>query len=172
MAAPRVTLGRVAGVFGVRGWVKIHSYTRPVTNILDYPRWWIAHGEGYETQLLEGRAQGRGIVAQISDASGAPITDRNVALGLIGAEIGVERTELPKLPKGQHYWIDLIGFRVESTAGEPLGEVRDMTSNGAQDVMVLHDGERERLVPFVKGPIVQSVDPKARRIVCEWSPDY
>lgn len=172
MAAPRVTLGRVAGVFGIKGWVKVHSYTRPVTNILDYPRWFIARGEGYEAELIEGRAQGRGIVAQLSDASGAPITDRDVAAGLIGSEISVARDELPRLPKGQYYWFDLLGLAVVSTAGEPLGEVRDMTSNGAQDVMVLHDGERERLVPFVVGPIVQKVDLKARRIVCEWSPDY
>jgi 16S rRNA processing protein RimM len=168
----KVTLGRIAGVFGVRGWVKLHSYTRPAGNLLDYPRWWLNTAQGYEARLIEGRVQGNGIVARISDAAGAPIEDRDVAAALIGAEIQVERSALPKPPPGSYYWDDLVGLAVVSNAGEPLGRVASVTSNGAQDVLVLEDGEQERLIPFVVGPIIQSVDMEAGRIVADWAPDY
>ena len=169
----KVTLGRIAGVFGVRGWVKLQSYTRPAENLLDYPRWWLNAAQGgYEARLIEGRVHGTGLVARISDAAGVPIDDRDVAAGLIGTEIQVERSALPKPPPGSYYWDDLVGLAVVSTAGEPLGRVAGVTDNGAQDVLMLEDGEQERLIPFVIGPIIQSVDLEAGRIVADWAPDY
>jgi len=165
-------LGRVAGVFGVRGWVKLHSYTRPIENLLDYPRLWLVTAQPYEARLIEGKAQVSGLVAKISDASGAPIEDRDLAAALIGAEIQVERSALPKAEPGSWYWDDLVGLAVISNAGEPLGRVVSVTENGAQDVLVLEDGGRERLIPFVVGPIIQSVDLEAGRIVADWAPDY
>lgn len=168
----RVTLGRVAGVFGVRGWIKLHSYTRPAENLLDYPRWWLVTAQPYEALLIEGKAQVSGLVAKVSDAAGAPIEDRDVAAALIGAEIQVDRALLPKPEPGSYYWDDLVGLDVVSKAGEPLGRVVSVTENGAQDVLVLEDGGKERLIPFVMGPIIQSVDLEAGRIVADWAPDY
>lgn len=172
MDAGRVTLGRVAGVHGVRGWIRVESYTRPHTNLLKYRRWWLTRGDGFEAKLLEAQAHGRGLIAQITGADGEAITDRDVAERLKGAEIQVERRLLPKLPKGQYYWADLIGLAVENEQAVALGQVADMTSNGVQDVMVVQDGETERLIPFVIGPLVKDVDLKARRIVCDWQPDF
>lgn len=172
MDARRVTLGRVSGVFGVKGWIKLHSYTRPAENILKYRRWWIAAREPYEAVLVSGQAQNRSLIAQISDANGQPISDRDIAASLIGSEIQVERAALPKLSAGELYWTDLLGLRVENLDGVPLGTVSDVTSNGAQDVLVIADGEVERLIPFVHGPIVHDVDTEAGRIVCDWQPDY
>lgn len=172
MTLRRVTLGRVAGVHGVRGGIKVHSWTRPIDGIFDYPRWWIAHGEGFETRLLETHVHNRALVVYLSGPDGQPITDRDVAAGLLGAEIQVERSAMPKLRQGEYYWIDLIGCKVENTQGVALGQVEDMTSNGAQDVLVLRDGEKQRLIPFVRPEIVKEVDMDARRIVCEWLPEY
>lgn len=170
--ARRVTLGRIAGVFGVRGWLKVQSYTRPAENLLDYPRWWIAAEPPYEAAVLEGRRQGGNLVVQLGDRSGAPIEDRDAAAALIGAEVEVERAALPPPPPGSFYWSDLIGMEVVSVGGEPLGQVDGLLETGAQDVLVLRDGERQRLIPFVHGAIIQSVDPARRRIVADWSPDY
>ncbi|HEY0974316.1 MAG TPA: ribosome maturation factor RimM [Solimonas sp.] len=174
MASDRATLGRVAGVYGIKGWLRIHSETRPIDNILRYKRWWIGGGnrQSYLAQVIEARPQGGGLVAQISDANGAPITDRDIAATLIGATIEVERGDMPKLPQGQYYWVDLIGQRVENVEGVALGAVTDVTSNGAQDVLVIVDGEVRRLIPFVAPQIVKSVDLAAGRIVCDWQPDY
>lgn len=174
MGAPRVTLGRVAGVYGVKGWVKIHSDTRPIANILRYRRWWIG-GQGrqeYRAQLVDGRPHGATIVAQLSTATGEPITERDVAAALVGASIQVERSELPRLPDGEYYWIDLVGVRVENKEGIVLGTVSDVTSNGAQDILVVGDGAVRRLIPFVMPQIIESVDMAAGRIVCDWQPEY
>ena len=172
MNTRRVTLGRVAGAYGVKGWVKVISSTRPERNILDYSRWWIAKGEGYEAQLLEGRVHGRGLIAQISGREGLPITDRNVSESLIGSEIQVERSALPPTKEGEYYWHDLIGLRVESEQGHALGAVTEVTSNGAQDILVVQDAETERLIPFVEGPIIKSVDIGQGLIVADWLPEY
>ncbi|MBV8062483.1 MAG: 16S rRNA processing protein RimM, partial [Nevskia sp.] len=108
--------------------------------MLDYPRWWLNTAQPYEARLIEGRVQGNGLVARISDAAGAPIEDRNIAAALIGTEVQVERSALPKPPPGSYYWDDLVGLEVVSNAGEPLGRVVSVTENGAQDVLVLEDG--------------------------------
>ena len=175
MTGRRVTLGRVSGVFGVKGWIKVYSYTRPAANILRYRKWWIvteAGREAYRAEVVAGQQQGPALVAQISDAAGQPIDDRDRAAALIGASIEVERDELPKLREGEFYWIDLIGVKVESVEGAYLGTVTDVTSNGAQDVLVLKDGDTERLIPFVREHIVREVDLPAGRIVCAWQPDW
>ncbi|WP_428385120.1 ribosome maturation factor RimM [Nevskia ramosa] len=171
-SARRVTLGRVAGVFGVKGWVKIVSNTRPAENLLKYPLWWLGADDGYASALVDAKAQVNGIIAQLSGRDGQPITDRDIAARLVGKDISVDRTELPPAPAGSYYWADLIGMSVVSNKDEPLGTVTGMMENGVQDVLVLSDGEVERLIPFVQGPIILSVDTEARRIVAEWAPDY
>lgn len=168
----RVTLGRVAGVFGVKGWVKIVSNTRPVDNLLKYPQWWLGADEGYLAKLIDAKAQVNGIIAQLSGRDGLPITDRDIAARLVGKDISVERTELPPAAPGSYYWADLIGMSVFSKEEEPLGTVTGMMENGVQDVLVMNDGTVDRLIPFVQGPIILSVDTEARRIVADWSPDY
>lgn len=172
MSTRRVTLGRVAGVYGIKGWVKVVSFSRPAENILDYRRWWIAKGEGFEARLLEGRVHGRGLIAQISGVDGQALLDRDAAERLVGAEIQVPRDQLPAPGKGQYYWTDLIDLQVCSEQGDVLGTVSEVTSNGAQDVLVVQDGEQERMIPFVHGAIIKSVDLAARRIVADWLPEY
>lgn len=172
MSEHRVTLGRVAGAYGVKGWIKITSFTRPEDNILSYRCWWIAKGEGYETRVLQSRPQGAALVAQISGTDGQVLSDRDQAERLIGAEIQVSRNELPATQDGQHYWADLVGLQVCSERGEELGAVAGLISNGAQDVLMVRDDEQERLIPFVHGAIIKSVDMVARRIVVDWSPEF
>lgn len=169
----RLTLGRVSGVFGVRGWVRVQSFTRPAEGLLEYEPWWLAAGAGFETQVMEGRSQGNGLVVRIKGSDGQPIDDRDVAAGLIGAEIQVDRSALPELPQGQWYWADLVGLQVRNLESAVLGQVTSLTSNGAQDVLVVRGkDETERLIPFVTGPIVHSVDLKTGQIVVDWQLDY
>ncbi|HEX4871395.1 MAG TPA: ribosome maturation factor RimM [Nevskiaceae bacterium] len=168
----RVTLGRVAGVFGVRGWVKLQSYTRPIDNLLDYPVWWLGGDGGYAASWRGGRPQGPGLVAQLVDRDGQWIESRELAERLIGAELQVERDQLPRLPAGQYYWADLLGLEVCNEQGERLGEVDHLTSNGAQDVLAVKEAGALRLIPFVQGPLVKSVDLASRRIVVDWQRDW
>lgn len=168
----RLTLGRVAGVFGVKGWIHIASHTRPIENLLTYSPWWIAGTPGFEARLLEGRVHGRGLVARITGRDGNPIDDRDVAAGLIGADIEVERSRFPEPSPGEYYWADLEGLAVVNEQGTALGVVDGLTSNGAQDVLVVKQDKVERLIPFVQGPIVKSVDLPGKSIVVDWQPDY
>ncbi|MGQ0697869.1 MAG: ribosome maturation factor RimM [Panacagrimonas sp.] len=168
----RLTLGKVAGVYGVKGWVKLVSFTRPIENLLDYSPCWIAKGSGFEAKLIEGKLHTSGLIARMSGPDGHLIEDRDVAASLIGSEIQVERNCLPKPDDGEFYWFDLVGLAVKNLEGVSLGKVVEVTSNGAQDVLVLKDGETERLIPFVHGPIIQSVSLQDGVIVADWQPDY
>jgi 16S rRNA processing protein RimM len=78
---------------------------------------------------------------------------------------------VPKAKRGEFYWADVLGGEVVSTSGAKLGTLQSVTSNGAQDVMVVQ-GDRQRLIPYVAGPIVKSVDRRTREIVVEWEPEY
>jgi len=158
-----VELGRVVGVFGVRGWIRLRSHTVPPEGILRYRRWRIA---GRDWQVADGHPQGDTVVAGLKG-----LEDRDAALVLRGSTVEVARSALPKAKKGEFYWTDVLGSEVVSTAGAKLGTLDSVTSNGAQDVMVV-TGERERLIPFVTGAIVQEVDPAARKIVVQWEPEW
>ena len=124
-----VELGRVVGVFGVRGWIRLRSHTVPPEGILRYRRW---HIGGREWQVVEGRAQGETVVAGLKG-----LEDRDAALALRGSTVEVARSALPKAKKGEFYWTDVLGSEVVSTRGAVLGTLDSVTSNGAQDVMVV-----------------------------------
>lgn len=162
-AARRVALGHVTGVFGVRGWIKLSSYTRPADAILDYPKWVIADRSW---KVAEGRLHGTAVVARLKG-----LDDRDAAAALRGSAIEVEREAMPEPAPGQYYWADLVGCRVESESGKPLGIVESLFSNGAQDVLVVN-GDRERLIPFVAGPIVKTINLETQTIVVDWEPEY
>lgn len=168
----RVTLGRIAGVFGVQGWLKVRSYSDPQANLLRYRRWFLKEPQGREVHLLEGREHGAGLlVVRLGDANDLPVADRDVAAQFVGIEIEVPRAELPRLERGEYYWADLVGLEVRTLQDDVLGVVDHLIDNGAQAVLVLK-GERERLIPFVHGRTIRSVDLAGGRIVADWSPDW
>ncbi|MAY25840.1 MAG: 16S rRNA processing protein RimM [Polycyclovorans sp.] len=168
----RITLGHVSGVYGIKGWVRIASQTRPEERILDYRRWWIGDDQGFMSRAVAQRMQGNGLVVQLLGRDEEPITDRNVAQSLIGKTVSVDRAQMPPLPEGEYYWIDLLGLKVADEAGLPLGVVTDVFSNGAQDVLTVSDEDKTHLIPFVVGPIVVSVSLESRQIVCRWSREW
>jgi len=162
-----VRLGYIAGVYGVRGWVRVHSFTEPRDNIVNFAEWTLAlGGRRWQAEVETGRAHGRGVVAKL-----AGVDDRDAAQLLIGAEISVDRESLPGCAPGEYYWTDLEGLRVESTDGSLLGRVDHLLATGAHDVLVL-DGDGERLIPFVLDEIVTAVELEAGRIVVNWDASY
>ena len=164
--SPRIVLGTIAGPHGTRGWVRIHSSTEPPENIFRYAPWQVGRdGRWSRIGVAEGRLQGRGVIARLDGCH-----DRDEALGYRGCEIAVERSRLPDLEEGEFYWTDLVGLRVATTDGVDLGGVERMMETGANDVMVVR-GEFERLIPFLPGTVVRSVDIERRAIVVDWHPD-
>ena len=162
-----VTLGRVSGVFGVKGWLKVQSYTDPPDNIAKFGAWTLRrNGNDRRFDVEEGQGHAGGVIAKLRG-----LDDRDLAREWVGAEIVVGREQLPATAADEFYWSDLEGLEVRTTAGEVLGTVDHLLATGANDVLVL-GGSTERLIPFVVGRVVKQVDLAARLIVVDWSPDY
>ncbi|WP_395682899.1 ribosome maturation factor RimM [Dokdonella sp.] len=163
-----VLLGKVVGVHGVRGELKLESYTEPRTQIFRYSPWWMRSAAG-ERMIdgCRGRAQGKGIVAELPG-----VDDRDAAMALLGAEIWVARSALPKAKPGEYYWCDLEGLEVVTVEGTSLGKVSHLVATGANDVLVVKDAERERLIPFLVGQFVTEVDLEIGRITVDWDVDF
>ena len=154
----RVLIGRVVGVFGVRGELKLESYTEPTGALLRYQPWIFIHNAVESTLTgVKGRDNARGVVATVPD-----IADRDAAQALVGGEIWVARSALPKSKPGEYYWVDLEGLQVETPDGTNLGHVSHLFATGSNDVLVVR-GERERMIPFVLDQYVVSIDLDAGR---------
>ena len=166
-----VTLGTISGLYGVRGWVRIYSYTEPREAILDYRHCHVqAGGEWQPVQIVEGRRQGKSVVARLEG-----IADRDQAALWLGREIGVYRRDMPEPASGEYYWTDLEGLEVVNRGGERLGIVDHILETGANDVMVVATdqagakrSEREILIPFVEGMYVTAVDLDEGIIRVDW----
>lgn len=169
VAGRRVPMGRIVGLYGVQGWLKIESWAEPRMRIFDYQPWLLGAAPGEERKVsgAKGRTQGKGIVAQLPD-----VVDREQAAALIGTDIYVTREQLPAPAEGEYYWVDLEGLEVVTTEGVALGRVTHLFATGANDVVVARNGERERLIPFIQGSYVRSVDLSTGRMVVDWDPEF
>ena len=174
-SAEKVMLGKITGVYGLQGWVKIHSDTNPRENITTYKSWLLQQaGQWSRVTVTGGRPQGKTIVAQIAD-----ITTPELASTLIGAVIAVERTELPVLSAGEYYWADLAGMKVKTVDGQDVGSVLRLFETGANDVVVISDerdvegnARPEILVPWVLPDVITDVNLESRVITIDWDPDF
>ncbi|MCH8503742.1 MAG: ribosome maturation factor RimM [Ectothiorhodospiraceae bacterium] len=160
-------MGRIGAPHGVKGWVRIQSFTDPRENILTYPRWLLSGPEGWaEVELASGRKQGKSVVARLKD-----MESREQAEALQGREIALERDALPPLSEGEYYWADLEGLRVCTVDGVELGHVDHLIQTGANDVLVVR-GDRERLIPMVVGEFVTRVDLASGLLEVDWDPEF
>jgi 16S rRNA processing protein RimM len=169
-------MGRVIAPYGVKGWVKVHTYTEDRATLLDYPLWWIrpwggsdkAKGGWREYRVEASREHGASLIAQL-----AGIVDREAAASLKGADVGVPRAALPKAGDNEIYYADLVGLEVRNRQGARLGKVTKVQDFGAHPVLCVTDEANavERMIPFVP-TYVDGVDVAARRIEVDWQPDY
>jgi len=164
-AHKQVALGYISAVHGIKGWVKVHSWTRPMEAILEYQPWLLGE-DRKPVKLVDGRKQGKGMAALLPGYN-----DREQAAALVGQQIFVGRDQMPPTEEDEYYWSDLEGLEVHTTNGELLGRVDRMMETGANDVLVVR-GDRERLVPFIQGQYVMSVDLEAGLMVVDWDPDF
>jgi 16S rRNA processing protein RimM len=170
-AERRVIVGKVVGSFGVMGWVKVDSYTDPPQNLLKFPKWRLSIGsEQKECRPVQGRLTAKGLQVQLEG-----VMERNAADLLRGAMISVARGELPRLPRGQYYWDDLIGLSAYSSTGAVLGTISDIRATPAHALLQI-DGERggkaiQHLVPLVKERVLK-VDLEQRRVELDWEADW
>jgi 16S rRNA processing protein RimM len=155
-------MGRVAGAYGVRGWLKLAPEGGVRETLARAQEWWLgerAYG------VLEAKVHGATVVGRVEG-----IDTREQALALKGSTVSVRREALPELEPGHYYLADLIGLAVVNEKGEPLGVVKRLFTNGAQDVMEVA-GEVTRLLPWVPA-VVKKVDLAERTIHVEWGADW
>jgi 16S rRNA processing protein RimM len=171
-----LNVGRITSVFGIKGWVKIHSQTEPADNIFDYQPWLLKTKHGVKpVELAQWRPHGKGFVAQI-----VGIDDRNQAELLCPVDIAVEKDVLETLDEGEFYWHQLEGLRVISDfEGQTydFGTVKKILPTGANDVLVVvGDGQsmdqKERLIPYVPDQFVTDINIADGIIRVDWEPDF
>lgn len=173
-------VGGIGAPYGIKGWVRIVSFTEPADNVFGYQPWRLRSRAGTssldEVVVTQWKPHGKGWVAQLEG-----VTDRDAAAALQGQEIVVPRGRLPEPEAGTYYWTDLEGLQVVTRDGAELGKVDQLLETGAADVMVVVaaaaaskvDGQtpERHLVPFVVGESVLEVDLDAGRITVEWDID-
>jgi 16S rRNA processing protein RimM len=167
-----LVIGKIFSVHGVRGEVKVYSFTDPIDNLLDYPSWTLRrNGEVRQVELASGRLQNKVLVAKLKG-----LNDREEARLLAGFEICVLRSLLPDLTDGEYYWYQLEGLKVIDQLGQSLGTVHHLLETGANDVMVVKActgslDDRERLLPYTE-QCVLAVDLAAGEMRVEWDADF
>ncbi|MEN8132669.1 MAG: ribosome maturation factor RimM [Pseudomonadota bacterium] len=159
----KLIVGRIHGLFGIQGWVKILSYTQPRENILQYNPWYLGRrGQWQAMERVGGRRHAKTVIAKFRG-----IDDRDLAAGLLGAEVAIHQAQLEPLPGGEYYWIQLVGLRVVNLKGNELGIVDHLLETGANDVLVLK-GDAEILIPFVQDAVVKTVALDQGVITVDW----
>jgi 16S rRNA processing protein RimM len=167
-----LVVGKIAGCHGIKGWVKIHSFTDPMDNFLGFGEWQLRRRGSLEPVVFDqGRRQGKGLVAHIKG-----VDDRNLAETFKGLEVLVAESQLPQLEEGDFYWRQLHGMQVGCSEGDErvlLGTVDHLIETGANDVLVIKASEgsvddQERLVPYLPDDVVQLVDVEQGLIEINW----
>ncbi len=169
----RVVLGKIGKSHGIKGWMKLHSFTSPPENILDYSELQI---DSVSTQrqlsVTDSRYQNSNLLVHFEG-----IDDPESAQSLIGKEVWITDSELPNLETGEYYWHELEGLLVWNEQNLLLGKVSRLMETGANDVLVVRPiagstDERERMVPYVKDQVVKRVDIVTGRIHVDWDAGY
>ena len=171
----QLTAGKITGAYGIKGWVKIHSYTDPEENLFDFGAWQLRRRGSMESvEFDQWKRHGKGMVAHI-----AGVDDRTLAESFRGLNIVVEADRLPALDEGDYYWHQLQGLQVwgrePGTGNERvlLGSVDYLIDTGANDVLVVKANDdsiddRERLIPYLPGEVVTRVSLEQAVIEVDW----
>lgn len=168
-----LVLGKVGRVHGLKGWLKLISFTSPIENILDYSRFYAnIEGRSQELELDEYRCQNQALLVHFKGYD-APETARL----LTGIELSVANESLPTLEQGEFYWHQLEGLKVVNQQEQIFGRVSHLIETGANDVLVVRADkesidERERLIPYLMDSVVLEVDLEAQTIRVDWEADY
>ena len=147
-----LAIGKVVGAHGIRGEVTIHFYgdsDRPYQSG-DLIRIRPPGQTDAAFKIISARPHKRNFLFRFEH-----ITDRDGAERLIGAEVVMDRSDLPPLDDGEYYWSDLIGMSVHTTDGDYLGTIAQILPTGSNDVYVVQDGSRETLVPALDWVVVE-----------------
>jgi 16S rRNA processing protein RimM len=162
----KILVGKISNPHGIKGWVKVISFTDPIENILSYKKWTISDNETEKTYCLEdSRIQGNKIVIKLEG-----VNNRDDADLLKNLQIEVNRSDLPKLDENSYYWEDLVDFNVIDIKGMHVGKVDSLFRTGSNDVLVIINKTKQRLlVPFIMEEVIKYVDLDKELISIDWA---
>ncbi|QYK00636.1 ribosome maturation factor RimM [Shewanella psychrotolerans] len=169
-----IVLGKLGSCHGIKGWLKITSYTDSAEDIFDYSPWLIKEqGEWREVKVDQWRFQGKALIAALEG-----ITTRDQAQMLTNCEIAIPAESMKELPEDEFYWRDLIGCKVVNTKGYDMGKVEQIVETGSNDVLLVKAnakdgfGKTERMIPFVTEQFIIEVNLSDKQILVDWDPDF
>lgn len=158
-----IPIGRFGAPFGVRGWIKVNSFTHPIENILEYSPWQV---EDQTIAIEDGKVHSQIIIAKLPNCN-----DRDLAQLYTNKIIAIPRAKLPPAQTNEYYWLDLLNLTVTNVKGEKLGIVEEVIATGANDVLVIKDNNKKTYIPFTK-PYIQKVDLDQQEIIVDWELDW
>lgn len=162
-----ITMGSLGKSHGVRGWMRLNSFTDPIDNLLDYQPWMFLVQKKWQSVEVEGvKPHGKGYIVKL-----AGIDTPEEAKLYAGVEIGISRDCLPQLDDNQHYWVDLEGLEVKTVQGKILGSVSHLFATGSNDVIVVQ-GDKEYYIPYIAETVVKQVDTAAGTLTVDWDVDF
>lgn len=156
--AERVVIGKITGVHGVQGWLKVMPYTEVPQNAASYQPWLL---NGKQACVAQHRVNGKGLLVKLEG-----LDDRDLAKAYVGQQVTVEKAQLPKL-ESEFYWSDLVGLNVVSVEGKALGTVSSMLETGVHDVVVVK-GKREFGIPYRLGEVITNIDLEQGTMTVDW----
>ncbi|MCP3679454.1 MAG: ribosome maturation factor RimM [Gammaproteobacteria bacterium] len=164
-SARYITMGKFGKPFGVKGWIKVTSYTDPIEQLLNYQPWHYQQHSQIAWQALEidaNKVQGKGLLIHIKGCD-SPEQVKSYTNGLIA----IERDKLPTLVVGEYYWCDLEGLTVINQQGETLGIIDYLFTTASNDVIVVK-GEQLYYIPYIQDDFVIEIDLAAGQMIVAW----
>lgn len=164
-----IIVGKISGVYGVKGWVKVYSYTDPREAISDYSPWYLKQrGKWIEVKVESCKPQAKTIIAKLDGCN-----DRDAAMLLSGTEVSIRPEQLKPLKKESYYWRDLVGLRVINQQDFDFGVVKSLMETGSNDVLVVKsEAGEEALIPWTLGLAVLEVDLEKGEIKVDWDKEF
>ena len=161
----KINIGKIVGLHGIKGWLKIISFSSPPENIFNYQSLIISNEYMEETFHIENsRKQGKKILIKLDG-----IDDRTSAESLKESKIYIFRLDLPELSEDIYYWEDLLGFNVFNQNNIKLGLVDSFIETGSNDVLVVRSEKTKNiLIPFLMNKSIKEVNLESKLIIVEW----
>jgi len=162
-----VVVGRFCRPHGIKGFIRVLSFTEPRDNLLNFTPWYIKQRQGWQPiERFNDEITHKHILTQVKG-----YVQREDVAALTNCEIAVPRDLLPTLDADEHYWHELMGMQVVHVNSEVLGEVSEIMMTGSNDVLVVEGTERY-LIPFLVDEVIKSVDKTTRVITVDWDLDF
>jgi 16S rRNA processing protein RimM len=169
-----IVVGTFGAVYGIKGWLRINSFTDTMEDIFDYAPWTIQTAQGLkEVRVINSRPHSKGYIVQVEG-----INTPEEAQRWVNQEILIHGDQLETLTDNDFYWKDLIGCEVLNIQGYHMGVVSSLLETGSNDVLCVQAnkkdayGKIERLIPFIEDQFIVQIDLPAKKIHVNWQPDF